>query len=149
MASFKKSSIRLDTARNMIAKAEEKARELRITICTAVVDESGNMKCFSRMDGAPLLSNKLAEQKAWTAVSYGIATHEWYDVIKDDPPLLAGVPNISDFVILGGGFPIRVRNEVIGGIGVSGGHYTEDMKCAEAALGALKAYAKIDKVLKG
>jgi uncharacterized protein GlcG (DUF336 family) len=39
-------------------------------------------------------------------------------------------------VTLGGGYPITVDGEVIGGIGVSGGHYTDDMAVAKGALEA-------------
>ncbi|MFV0276135.1 MAG: heme-binding protein [Parahaliea sp.] len=40
-------------------------------------------------------------------------------------------------VVFGGGYPVKVNNEVIGGIGVSGGHYSQDMEVAEAALAVL------------
>jgi uncharacterized protein GlcG (DUF336 family) len=40
-------------------------------------------------------------------------------------------------VLFGGGFPIIVGESVVGGIGVSGGHYSEDSDVAEAALRAL------------
>jgi len=40
-------------------------------------------------------------------------------------------------VIFGGGYPIKVGDRIVGGIGVSGGHYTQDMAVARAALSAL------------
>ena len=40
-------------------------------------------------------------------------------------------------MVFGGGYPVMVDDELIGGIGVSGGHYSEDMQVAEAALAAL------------
>jgi uncharacterized protein GlcG (DUF336 family) len=65
-------------------------------------------------------------------------THGWHDFIKDDPPLAAGAPSgIDRLVVFGGGYPIVVAEQIVGGIGVSGGHYSEDMKVAEAALAAL------------
>lgn len=136
---FPKSSITLKLAKDLIARAEEEAAELKIHIATAVVDESGNLKCFSRMDGAPLLASRIAEQKAWTAVSFGIPTDQWYEFIKNDPPLLTGIPHVPSIIIFGGGYPIRIGDQVVGGIGVSGGHYTDDMKCAQAALALLQA----------
>lgn len=135
---FVKASITLTVARALIQRAEEKAVELNLRICTAIVDESGNLKCFSRMDGAPLLSSKIAEQKAWTAISFGIPTDQWYDFIKGDPPLLVGIPHIPSLIVFGGGYPIRIAGEVVGGIGVSGGHYSDDMRCAQAALALLQ-----------
>ena len=71
---------------------------------------------------------------AWTAISFGMATHEWHDFIKDDPPLLHGIVHQEDLIVFGGGYPIKEGDELIGGIGVSGGHYTQDQEVAEAAL---------------
>jgi uncharacterized protein GlcG (DUF336 family) len=41
-------------------------------------------------------------------------------------------------VVFGGGYPIKIDGQLVGGIGVSGGHWKEDMQCAEAALAALE-----------
>jgi uncharacterized protein GlcG (DUF336 family) len=52
--------------------------------------------------------------------------------------LAAGAPSgIDRLVVFGGGYPVVVGDQLVGGIGVSGGHYSEDMKVAEAALAAL------------
>ena len=60
--------------------------------------------------------------------------------IKDDPPLADGAPTgIERLVIFGGGYPIMVDGQVVGAIGVSGGHYSEDQQVAEAGLAALGA----------
>jgi uncharacterized protein GlcG (DUF336 family) len=65
-------------------------------------------------------------------------TGGWHDFIKDDPPLAAGaVGGIERLVIFGGGFPIAVGDRVVGALGVSGGHYTQDVEVAEAGLAAL------------
>ena len=61
----------------------------------------------------------------------------WHDFIKDDPPLAAGaMDGIDRLVIFGGGYPIKLDGQVIGGVGVSGGHYSQDMEVAQAALAA-------------
>ena len=104
----------------------------------AVCDEDGVLKAFRRMDGAALLSVQIAQDKAFTAISFGgLATHEWYDFIKNDPPLLHGIIKTDRLVVFGGGYPIQTDEGIIGGIGVSGGHYTDDMQVAQAALEAL------------
>jgi uncharacterized protein GlcG (DUF336 family) len=89
------------------------------------------------MDGAPLLSVQIAQDKAWTAVSFGIPSHEWHNFIKDDQPLLHGIVHTPRLVVFGGGYPVKLGDEVIGGLGLSGGHYGQDMQVAEAALAAL------------
>lgn len=130
-------SISIETAQALIVAAEKKAREIGVPMVIAVCDESGVLKAFSRMDGAALLSVDIAQNKAYTAVSFGIPTHGWYDFIKDDPPLLHGITHTPRLVVFGGGYPIQHEGQVIGGIGVSGGHYSQDMQVAEAALATL------------
>lgn len=119
---------------DLIKAASSAALEVGILAVIAVVDESGILKAFSRMDGAPLLSVELAKDKAYTAVSFSIPTHAWYEFIKNDPPLLHGIVKTPRLVVYGGGYPITVRGKIVGGIGVSGGHYEQDMKVAEMAL---------------
>jgi len=104
----------------------------------AVVDEAGVLKAFSRMDGAALLSVQVAQDKAYTAAGFGLSTDGWHDFIKNDPPLAAGATaGIDRLVVFGGGYPIKVGDQVVGGIGVSGGHYSQDMEVARAGLAAL------------
>jgi uncharacterized protein GlcG (DUF336 family) len=135
---FQKHSVSADLARRMITAAEEKAREIAVAMNIAVVDESGVLKAFSRMDGAALLSVQIAQDKAYTAVGFGMPTHGWFDFIKDDPPLAAGATSgIDRLVIFGGGYPIAIDGAVVGAIGVSGGHYSQDQEVAEAGLAVL------------
>lgn len=130
-------SITADVAHRMIAAAEAKARDLQVAVNTAVVDESGHLKAFSRMDGAPILSIEIAINKAYTAVAFGLPTHEWYELIKDEPSLLYGITHTPRLIIFAGGYPIRVDGEIIGGIGVSGGTLAQDIACAQAGLAVL------------
>ena len=126
-----------DAAKRLIAAAEKKAEEMKKAMVIAICDESGNLKAFSRMDNAPLLSLQIAQDKAWTAVSFSVPTHKWFDFIKDDPPLLHGIVHTPRLIVFGGGYPIKIDGQLVGGIGVSGGHWKEDMEVAEAALKAL------------
>lgn len=135
--SVTKRSITQEAADRVIAAASAKAGELGVPMAISVVDESGILKAFRRMDGAALLSVDLATNKAYTAVSFGMPSHGWHDFIKDDPPLLHGIVHTPRLVIFGGGYPITEDDRIIGGIGVSGGHYEQDMKVAEAGLAAL------------
>jgi uncharacterized protein GlcG (DUF336 family) len=80
----------------------------------------------------------VAQDKAYTAAGFGLPTDAWHDFIKDDPPLASGAPTgIDRLVVFGGGYPLKVDDQLIGGIGVSGGHYTQDMEVAQAALAIL------------
>ncbi|GAC1433549.1 MAG: hypothetical protein NVS4B1_34150 [Ktedonobacteraceae bacterium] len=131
---FQKASITVEAAHRLIAAAEKKAAAMGKPMCIAIVDGDGTLKAFSRMDGAPLLSVGISQDKAYTAISFGLATHEWHDFIENDPPLLHGIVHTDRLVVFGGGFPIKVGDGIIGGIGVSGGHWSDDMEVAKAAL---------------
>lgn len=134
---FAKSSITTEAAQRMIAAAEAKAVEMGRPMCIAVCDGDGTLKAFSRMDGAPLLSVQISQDKAFTAISFSMATHDWYEFVKNDPPLLHGIIKTDRLIVFGGGYPIMAGGQMIGGIGVSGGHYTHDMEVAQAGLAGL------------
>ena len=136
-----KNSIDAEMAEKAVVAAAKKATELKLKMCIAVADDSGDLKAFARMDGAPKLSIQIAQDKAFTAASYSMPTHAWFDFIKDDPPLLHGITHTPRLVVFGGGFPIMLKGEMVGAIGLSGGHYTQDMECARAALAAVGADA--------
>ena len=137
---FEKSSITAETAQKMIQAAERKASEIGQAMVIAVVDESGVLKALLRMDRAPLLSIQVAQDKAYTAAGFGLPTDQWHEFIKNDPPLAAGATSgIDRLVIFGGGYPIKVADRVVGAIGVSGGHYSQDMEVARAGLAILDA----------
>ena len=135
-------TISLDLADKMMEAAREKAKEMGINFSIAIVDRVGNLKEFAIMDGAPVLSAEVAQNKAFSAAAYNRATHEWYDRIKDDPPLLHGIVHTPRLVTFGGGYPIKLGDELIGGIGVSGGHYSHDMQVCQAALAVLESLLK-------
>ena len=134
---FTKASITLEAAQRMIAGAEAKATEMGRPMCIAIVDSDGTLKAYSRMDSAPLLSVQISQDKAYTAISFGMATHEWHEFVKNDPPLRDVIIKTERLIVFGGGYPISVNEQVFGGIGVSGGHYSEDMEVAKAGLAAL------------
>jgi uncharacterized protein GlcG (DUF336 family) len=135
---FERSSVTAELARAMIEAAERQAEQMGHPFVIAVVDESGVLKAFSRMDGAALLSVQIAQDKAYTAAGFGLPTDAWHDFVKDDPPLAMGAaPGIDRLVVFGGGYPIKVGEAIVGGIGVSGGHYSQDMEVAQAGLSAV------------
>src|SRR3954466_6760192 len=137
---FPKASISTEAAHQIIAAAEAKASEIGTPMVIAVVDDGGVLKAFSRMDGAALLSVQVAQDKAYTAVGFAMPTHGWHDFIKDDAPLADGAPTgIDRLVIFGGGYPITIDGDLVGAIGVSGGHYSQDQEGAQAGPGATRA----------
>jgi uncharacterized protein GlcG (DUF336 family) len=131
---IKKHSISYELAQKMANAAVAKATELGVTENVAILDDGGNLKAFSRMDGAPILSIVMAQNKAYTAL-FGVSTQDFFDFIQDDPSLLAGIPALPRVAAWGGGFPIKINGEIVGAIGVSGAPKVQnDVDCARAAL---------------
>ncbi len=129
-----KHSISSELAQKMVDKAVAKARELGVSENVAILDDGGNLKAFSRMDGAPVPTIEMAQNKAYTAL-LGVSTQDFFNFIQGDPSLLAGIPSLSRVAAWGGGFPIKVDGEIVGAIGVSGAPTVQnDVDCARAAL---------------
>ena len=129
-----KHTISYELAQRMVNAALAKAEELGVTENVAILDDGANLKAFSRMDGAPILSIEMAQNKAYTAL-FGVSTQDFFNFIQDDPSLLAGIPTLSRVAAWGGGFPIKVNGEVVGAIGLSGAPTVQnDVDCARAAL---------------
>lgn len=139
-------SLSLSVGRATIDRAVQKSHTIGCVTCVAVVDAAGHLLSFDRMDGAPLLSAQLAQDKAYTVAANGLASHEWWEMIQDEPSLVYGIGKIDRLIIFGGGLPIVFNNELIGAIGVSGrSTMQQDIAIAQvgvqAALSALRPVA--------
>src|SRR3989442_15216813 len=131
---IKKYSISFELAQKMVNAAVAKARELGVTENVAILDDGGNLKAFSRMDGAPIPTIEMAQNKAYTAL-FGVSTQDFFNFIKGDSSLLAGIPTLARMAAWGGGFPIKVNGEGVGAIGISRAPTVQnDVDCAKAAL---------------
>ncbi|MCB2018425.1 MAG: heme-binding protein [Hydrogenophaga sp.] len=119
--------------------AVAKAEALGIRINVAVTDSSGTLAAFLRMPNAFLHSIDIAIDKAYTAASFGFPTAAWPQVLAGDEGLRIGMPHRPRLVTFGGGLPIRVDDQLIGGIGVSGGSAEQDAICAQVGIDALLA----------
>src|SRR4030088_2817719 len=140
----KKHSISSELAQKMVAEAVAKATELGVTENVAVLDDGGNLKAFSRMEGAPILCIEMAQNKAYTAL-FGVSTQDFFNFIQGDPSLLAGIPTLARVAAWGGGFPFKLNGEVVGAIGLSGAPTVQnDVDCARAALALVPDAAPAD-----
>ena len=129
-----KHSISFELAQRMVNAAVAKAKEIGVSENVVILDDGGNLKAFGRMDGAPLPTIEMAQNKAYTAL-LGVSTQDFFNFIQSDPSLLAGVPTLSRIAAWGGGFPVTVNGEVVGAIGISGAPTVQnDIDCAKAAL---------------
>ena len=136
-------TIDLQMAVKMIKGVERKATKIGVPMVTAVVDAGGNLVAQHRMDGALLASIDISLNKAYTAVATKMATSDLSAASQPGQPLFGihGCDN-GRIVIFGGGHPLLLNNEVVGGIGASGGSVEEDMACAQAGDAVFSAWAK-------
>jgi uncharacterized protein GlcG (DUF336 family) len=140
----KKHSISSELAQKMVHAAVAKAGEIGVRENVAILDDGGNLKAFSRMDGAPILCIEIAQNKAYTAL-FGVPTQDFFNFIQGDPSLLAGMPTLARVAAWGGGFPIKVDGEIVGAIGQSGAPTVQnDVDCARAALALVPDAAPAD-----
>jgi uncharacterized protein GlcG (DUF336 family) len=137
IAFLEKKSISLEMADLMTEAAVNKAVELGILVNAAIVDEGSHLVSFRRMDNAAIMSIDIAINKAYTSVAFGLPTNEWYPLISQEPSLLQGIVHTSRLIVFGGGFPVKIGDDIIGGIGVSGGTIEQDMACCAAAISVL------------
>ena len=132
---------RLDASEafQVIEGAREHARQIGQPMCIAVVDDSGTLIAFERMDGGKVHSVQVAIDKAFTAASARKPTHE-YNAACIPGNLVFGIHTAlgGRLCIVGGGFPITIDGVTVGGVGVSSGAPEQDMACAEAGVAALR-----------
>ncbi|TWG86028.1 uncharacterized protein GlcG (DUF336 family) [Cupriavidus gilardii J11] len=135
--------LELREARHMVAAAIAKSEEIGVLESICVVDEGGYPLVLERMDGARITGPQIAWNKAFTAAGHKRSTH-----LFNQPPNGPALPGNEafgiqwsfegKFAVFVGGFPIVVNDEVIGGIGLSGGNGEQDTQAGLAALQALK-----------
>jgi uncharacterized protein GlcG (DUF336 family) len=89
---LKKQSVSSELAQKMVDAAVAKARNIGVAENVALLDDGGNLKAFSRMDGAPIRSIEIAQNKAYTAL-FGVPTQDFSNFIQGDPSLMAGIPS--------------------------------------------------------
>ncbi len=81
------------------------------------------------MNGAPLHSIQIAEDKAFTAISFGLATHVWQERLKENGHLRQTLSQQPRMLM-----PLHVNDELVGAIGVSGASEQQDIDCARTGL---------------
>jgi uncharacterized protein GlcG (DUF336 family) len=100
-----------------LAIAQAALAECGSHVSVAVVDRTGRLRVFLQGNAAAPHNIELARRKAYTAETFGRPTIEW---AKRTETQLQGQRALTDVIPLQGGVPIKVGNETIGGVGLSG-----------------------------
>jgi len=117
------------------ALAECKAKGFNTSV--VVVDRAGQALVSLRDENASAQTMEMARRKAYTARMFRTTTLDFQKRTED--PKYAAQRDIADILALGGGVPITVGNETIGGIGSSGSSQDQDDACAKAGVAKVAA----------
>jgi uncharacterized protein GlcG (DUF336 family) len=107
----------------------------------AVVDRAGQVMVILRDEQASAQMVEMARRKAYTARMFRVSTLEFQKRTAADPTLLPQ-REVADILALGGGVPIQVGTETIGGVGSSGSSQDNDDACARAGLAKAADFLK-------
>lgn len=127
-------SLDLQEASRLAAIAQELSREANVAQNIAVVDHSGALLVFIRMDGAKLIAGPIAINKAFTAATAQAKTAEIAPkTLPGEAGFMIQVQHNGRFTTLGGGVPVLADDTIVGGLGISGGSVAQDIEIAEGA----------------
>lgn len=126
-------------AAQAVLAAVAKGEEAGCPVVAAIIGGGGELAALLRASGTPFPSSKIAQDKAYTAASFRVATPDVYKMVSGNPALSDGITVQPGIVMFGGGLPIVIDGEFIGAIGVSGGSEELDIACANAGLCAIGA----------
>jgi uncharacterized protein GlcG (DUF336 family) len=123
-----------DMALVMAQTALEYCRKDNFKVGVSVVDRGGHVLVTLRDHGAAHHTVELAQRKAYTSRIFRQTSKEFSQRLRDNP-ISAGLGSTSGVLASIGGVPIKVGDEVIGGIGVSGAPGGDrDEACARAGI---------------
>jgi glc operon protein GlcG len=134
-----KQTITLDGANAIVTAALAHAKVLGIQEVIAIYDDSEILKALVSMDGARVTSVNFALDKAYTSARRQAATQDLADTFASAPTVtMQSFLKQPRLTLLGGGIPIMVNGQVVGGIGASGGTIAQDIEVADAGLAAIQ-----------
>ncbi len=130
-------SIPVDDAKKAAAVALAEAKKNNWTVAVAVVDPSGNLVYYEKMDNTQLGSAKVSVDKARSAALYKRPTKALQDALAAGGEGLR-ILGLQGATPVEGGFPLVIEGKIVGAIGVSGAASAQDAQCAKAGADAFK-----------
>lgn len=128
------------TVHSIMAACLKKAQEIEVSVAVTIVSNTGQQIASFTMPDSLLVSTEMAKKKAYTAVAMKQATLDLKQVVQPGEDLyqLETLTN-GQIVSFGGGIPLyNQENQIVYGLGVSGGTVNEDQLVAKAGLQRMK-----------
>jgi uncharacterized protein GlcG (DUF336 family) len=125
-------ALSLGLARTIAEAALSECKSKGFATSVAVVDRAGQMLVLLRDENASAQTADMSRRKAYTARMFRTSTMEFQKRTAD--PLYAAQRDVADILALGGGVPIQIGDDVIGGVGSSGSSQVQDDACARAGV---------------
>lgn len=132
-------ALTLELAERFLAAAKAKAQQEGWGMSLAVVDTAGNPVALARMDKARWMTAGVAQSKALTAATFGRSSKDVAELAQSRSLLFSSISGLvgRPLLLAGGGLPLIVKGELLGGVGASGGTEDQDVECAKAGLAAI------------
>ena len=131
------SSISLESARKAAVPAVAEAQKNNWRMAVAVVDISGDLVYFEKMDGTQAASVNIAVDKARSSARFKRPTKALQDALAAGGEGLR-LLGLQGAVPVDGGVPILIDGKIVGAIGLSGGTSAQDGQCAAAGAAVVK-----------
>ena len=125
-------NITLALAQTIANAALEQCQSMGYKVAVTVVDRAGQALVILRGDGAGLHTPEGSDRKAYTARTFRAPSANFVKRMLDDPAA-AGSKEYTRVLALGGGLPIKVGDDVVGAVGVSGSPGKDDV-CSQAGI---------------
>ncbi len=126
-----------ENAKKVAAAALAEARKNNWNMAAAVVDPSGDLVYFEKLDGTQAASVKIAIDKARSAARFKRPTRALQDVLAAGGVGLRLLA-LEGAVPVDGGVPLLMDGKIVGAIGLSGGTSDQDGQAAKAGADAVK-----------
>jgi uncharacterized protein GlcG (DUF336 family) len=123
----------LSVAKNIADRVEAEAARTKVPVSVCVIDTHGNIVLQHRMNDALAFSMELSERKAYTSALVRLRTADLLPLVQPGNPLFP-LMSQGKYCAMGGGAPLTSEDQVVGGVGVSGGSVEQDVAILEAAL---------------
>ena len=141
------SNLTLDQARQIVADARAKGRELGLKPLTvAVLDAAGNLKALEREDGASNLRPEIAIGKANGALCMGLGSRALFERAKAEPFFIQAMNELADGSLVpvpGGVLVTDAAGNTLGAVGITGDISDNDETAAVTAIEAAGLVADV------